>query len=491
REYGDDVLDYEEVHGTSLPLPERLALFKCCEVFVLSSVREGLNLLPLEYIYTRDQQYKAGVVLASEFSACSSLLNGAVRINPFDVAKAAAAFDQALGMEDAERTSRRARDLPYISSRPSAEWTYQVMCDMWAMSNESTVTHVEETTLLDSDLTHEVTMTGFSELNTAEVGEVYRKSKRRVLIFDYGGSLLEKEGLGKYLKRNMASVSGRKLTPGTHEALRKLCQDEANTVFVVSGLHDTSLVEAVGDIEGLGLAANNGLSFSWGEKPSTLDKGDKAQSLDDAQASGAEREGMVKGRKEKKERSWEVFDYGVDWEEVKEEALPLLEKFTAHTNGSSIKIRDSGLTWSYYSCDPEWGQMQAKQLVLELEVALAAYDVKVQHVRGQLEVVPKRLHKGVVVKTILKKLQQKSGHYPDFMFCLGDDISDEQMFIAFYSFLADIDCLPEGSPEAALKPEADDIRVYTCTVGKKPTHASLYVNETREVEALVQVLAGT
>lgn len=64
-----------------------------------------------------------------------------------------------------------------------------------------------------------------------------------------------------------------------------------------------------------------------------------------------------------------VFDYGVNWTEVKDVALPLLHKFTAHTNGSNIKMRDSGLAWSYYSTDPEWGQMQAKQLHAELEVS--------------------------------------------------------------------------------------------------------------------------
>lgn len=63
-----------------------------------------------------------------------------------------------------------------------------------------------------------------------------------------------------------------------------------------------------------------------------------------------------------------VFDYGVSWDEVKDAALPLLQKFTAHTNGSNIKLRDAGVAWSYYSTDPEWGQMQAKQLHAELEV---------------------------------------------------------------------------------------------------------------------------
>ncbi|CAM9655242.1 unnamed protein product, partial [Choristocarpus tenellus] len=144
--YGEGVLDYEELYGaTTVALCQRLALYKASEVMIMTAVREGLNLIPLEYIFTRNEPDRAGVVLASEFSACSSLLNGAVRINPFDVAKTAAALDQALSMEDAERTGRRARDLPYISSRPSAEWTYQVMMDMWAMSSETSFTHVEDT----------------------------------------------------------------------------------------------------------------------------------------------------------------------------------------------------------------------------------------------------------------------------------------------------------------------------------------------------------
>ncbi|CAM9927476.1 unnamed protein product, partial [Sphacelaria rigidula] len=71
--------------------------------FFFMSKIQGLNLIPLEYIYARSEPESAGVVLASEFSACSCLLNGAIRINPFDVAKTAAAMDQALTMSDAER----------------------------------------------------------------------------------------------------------------------------------------------------------------------------------------------------------------------------------------------------------------------------------------------------------------------------------------------------------------------------------------------------
>eukprot|EP00953_Heterococcus_sp_UTEX-ZZ885_P015887 8950-Heterococcus_DN1.PRE.4 len=152
-------------------------------------------------------------------------------------------------MEGPERTGRRARDLPYIASRPSAEWTYQVLCDMWAMSREASVTHMEETMVTDGDLTHEMSMKGFTALKADEVVDAYSKSTKRILLFDYGGTLLEKEGLGKYLKRDsISSVSGRRLNARTEAGLATLCADPRNTVFVVSGLHPKGLLDAVGHI---------------------------------------------------------------------------------------------------------------------------------------------------------------------------------------------------------------------------------------------------
>ena len=50
------------------------------------------------------------------------------------------------------------------------------------------------------------------------------------------------QALGKYLKRNMSSASGRKLRQSTYDAVVKLCEDKDNTVFIVSGLNDKGLM---------------------------------------------------------------------------------------------------------------------------------------------------------------------------------------------------------------------------------------------------------
>jgi hypothetical protein len=46
---------------------------------------------------------------------------------------------------------------------------HQVLCDMWAMSREASVTHMEETMVTDGDLTHEMSMKGFTALKADEV----------------------------------------------------------------------------------------------------------------------------------------------------------------------------------------------------------------------------------------------------------------------------------------------------------------------------------
>ena len=51
---GDDVVvDYLELPEMSLS--ERISLYLAADVFLLTSIREGLNLLPLEYIYSFGQ----------------------------------------------------------------------------------------------------------------------------------------------------------------------------------------------------------------------------------------------------------------------------------------------------------------------------------------------------------------------------------------------------------------------------------------------------
>ena len=84
-QYGPAVIDCEEIRGNSLPIVQRLSLWKAASVLMLTPIREGFNFLPMEYVYTKKTPAPPGVVISSEFSVVCSVLNGALRVNPYDV----------------------------------------------------------------------------------------------------------------------------------------------------------------------------------------------------------------------------------------------------------------------------------------------------------------------------------------------------------------------------------------------------------------------
>jgi len=138
----------------------------------------------------------------------------------------------------------------------------------------------------------------------------------------------------------------------------------------------------------------------------------------------------------------------------------------------------------------------------------------VVHLKGMVEIVPKRLNKGVVLRYAI---QSKQGPSPDFILCMGDDASDEYMFTSIYSYLSETaetelvrshkahdaaaaKAAKAGGagpgPRAILqrKPsqEAEEEvtkYVFTCSVGKHRSHAAFYMHNVEEVRALLQGLS--
>jgi trehalose 6-phosphate synthase/phosphatase len=87
-------VDLEEVH--EMTLKERLALWRAADVLLITSIRDGLNMMPQEYIFARKDMESAGVVVASEFSLCSTLLNGAIKVNPFNIQNVSDMIDKVI-----------------------------------------------------------------------------------------------------------------------------------------------------------------------------------------------------------------------------------------------------------------------------------------------------------------------------------------------------------------------------------------------------------
>ena len=66
----------------------------------------------------------------------------------------------------------------------------------------------------------------------------------------------------------------------------------------------------------------------------------------------------------------------------------MLESYTARTNGSSIQTKGSALVWKFDEVDPDFGEMQAKEVHLSLTSALADSPIQVKMGKGYIEVRP-------------------------------------------------------------------------------------------------------
>jgi trehalose 6-phosphate synthase/phosphatase len=85
------------------------------------------------------------------------------------------------------------------------------------------------------------------------------------------------------------------------------------------------------------------------------------------------------------------------------------------------------------------------------------------------------VNKGFVAEKILSMLTENK-RQADFVLCIGDDRSDEDMFEG----IADIMKRSIVDPQTSL---------YACTVGQKPSKAKYYLDDTNDVLNMLEALA--
>ncbi|KAI3744197.1 hypothetical protein L1987_57273 [Smallanthus sonchifolius] len=178
----------------------------------------------------------------------------------------------------------------------------------------------------------------------------------------------------------------------------------------------------------------------------------------------------------KRDEEWETC---VQIEECgwKQNARPVMTLYTETTDGSTIEDKETSLVWSYEDADPDFGTCQAKELLDHLESVLANEPVTVKRGQSCVEVKPQGVSKGLVAKRLLTTMHER-GMIPDFVLCIGDDRSDEDMFEVITGSVASGELI---SPKA---------EVFACTVGNKPSKAKYYLDDTVEIGRLVQGLAS-
>ncbi|KAL9053858.1 MAG: hypothetical protein Q9162_004505 [Coniocarpon cinnabarinum] len=104
----------------SVAFDELIALYSVSDVCLISSTRDGMNLVCFEYIMC--QAAKKGALVLSEFAGASQSLNGSIVVNPWNTEELADAIHDAVTMGEEQRTVNYQKLEKYVKKYTSAWW---------------------------------------------------------------------------------------------------------------------------------------------------------------------------------------------------------------------------------------------------------------------------------------------------------------------------------------------------------------------------------
>ncbi|KAG7444250.1 glycosyltransferase family 20 protein [Guyanagaster necrorhizus] len=138
----------------SLPFDELCALYAVSDVCLVSSTRDGMNLVSYEYIAC--QQARQGVMILSEFAGAAQSLNGSIVINPWDSQQVADAIHEAVTMDAGVRAENHRKLFKYVNKYSASFWGSSFIKEMSKIKLEDdaeTVQKIEDGIIRDGLVT--------------------------------------------------------------------------------------------------------------------------------------------------------------------------------------------------------------------------------------------------------------------------------------------------------------------------------------------------
>ncbi|KAI5302404.1 Trehalose-6-P synthase/phosphatase complex synthase subunit, partial [Ascosphaera atra] len=119
----------------SVNFDELIALYAVSDVCVVSSTRDGMNLVSYEYIAC--QQKRHGVLVLSEFAGAAQSLNGSIIVNPWNTEELAGAFQESVTMSNEQRALNFQKLDKYVNKYTSAFWGQSFVAELVRISEHT------------------------------------------------------------------------------------------------------------------------------------------------------------------------------------------------------------------------------------------------------------------------------------------------------------------------------------------------------------------
>lgn len=365
----------------SLDFHELCALYAITDVALVTSLRDGMNLVSYEVIAC--QNSKKGVLILSEFAgAAQSLGAGAILVNPWNISEVAVAIGIAMNMPVEEREERHRHNFEHVTTHTAQVWA------------ETFVSELNDTILEAQLRTRHIP----PQLPVDKAVEKYEQSNNRLLILGFNATMTVQVDTPGRRGHDQIKEMKLRLHPDLGETLSVLCKDPKTTIVVLSGSERNVLDENFGELD-MWLAAENGmfLRHTKGEWMITMPEYLNMDWMESVKL---------------------VFDY-----------------FRERTPRSYIEVRETSLVWNYKYADVEFGRVQVRHMLQHLwtgPISNAAVDV-VQGSRS-VEVRSVGVSKGAAIDRILGAIVHgRNLTTPiDYVLCLGHFLSKDKDVYNFF-----------------------------------------------------------
>lgn len=374
----------------SFPVEELTALYRASDICLITSIRDGMNLVCKEYIACKENTQ--GVLILSELAGAAKELIEALQINPNCTDQIRDAIFQAYHMPRQEKKERMKASIALVRKFNIHHWVNLFL-----------------TRLREIKIQQKKEFARRIGLETkGALSKLYKRAHKRLFFLDYDGTLV-----GFHNDADKASP-----TQEIYGLLDSLQADPTTQIVIISGRPHPTLEKWFGGKDYI-LVGEHGV---WKKYPG----------------------------EEWKSKS----NLSVRW---KPSIKRIMSKFTNRTAGSFIEEKEYSLAWHYRKAQSGLGQLRAQELVDTMRYLIPHQGLQLLHGDKVIEVKNSEVNKGKAATSIVHKLQ------PDFIFAIGDDATDEDLFL-----------------------ELPSDKVITVKVGSKKSVAKFYVESQEEVIKLLR-----
>ena len=338
------------------PFAEYAALFRRADVAFIAPIRDGMNLVAKEYLASRPKG--DGVLVLSETAGAAEELKDALLVNPSLPETLVDGLKSALSMKPADFIKRTRKMQRYLKKNTVDKWATTFI---ETLEKPLPAPQLQLTRPLDV-------------YRTKSLVYDYHQSRKRLLLFDYDGTL---QPIVKHPEDAKPSRQ-------TLAMLKRLGSDKRNEVVIISGRDRTVLDLWVKDL------------------PVTL---------------VAEHGAYIKRRGAK---TWHKTHYtNSNW---KNEVEKLFNDYAHETPGVMIEHKEWAIVWHYRNASPFYAQKNLVALRRLLKPVIKKERLVLKEGKKALEVHHLDISKSHITQEWLLNDQ-------DFVLAIGDDATDEDMFV--------------------------------------------------------------